>query len=102
MIETFKATQELKELLNAKGVVFKETTHLARASAFAQRIYDDYEILNLIGKDNKVYGYIEAVREYGIEVFNVSEIDTLIARKRTFLQTEVKATANYIAKVALF
>lgn len=100
MIETFKATQELKELLSAKGIAFKETSHLARANEFARRIYEDYEVLNLIGKDSKVYGYIEAVRQYGIEVFNVWEIDTLIARRRTFLQRAVEATADYTEKVA--
>lgn len=102
MIETFKAMQELKKILNAKGVAFKESTHYAQASTETKRTLDDYEQLAIIGKDGKVCGYVEAVKEYSTELFNVYNSEYYGLYKRTFLQTEIETTANYIEKVALF
>lgn len=100
MLKTFKAMQELKEMLNAKGIAFKESTHYAQASAEVKRILDDYEQLAIIGKNGKVCGYVEALKEYSTELFNVYNSEYYGLYRRTFLQTEVKATADYIGKLA--
>ena len=99
MLTTYEPMKELKEMLKKAGVSFKETTHYAHARAEIKHLLDDFEELVLIGKDGKAYGYIEAIEQYGFELFNTYE-GGYGYNRHTFLQTEVKATADYIKEVA--
>ena len=100
MLTTYEATQELKEMLKKAGISFKESTHYAQARAEIKHLLDDFEELDLIDKDGKLWGYIEARTQYGVELFNVWEIYTYTTNRHTFLQTETKALMSYIIKVA--